>query len=503
MEYLKDRMFSPKPSSTGSSAWPAVSISPQRSKLMRFEGNDKPYTANTNSQASIVGTPGLGGSTFIDSSACSPVIIDSNRSSMISYDGENMPDPLSPESLTSTIDNDCSEPAILTGSSSGYATNETTPDPEFGIDAKIPNTPRGINGQGFSGDGSTSNELIPEYHTNLGSFESASPTPTNSRPSKRPHSSRASSVGPEIQPYNNPYDSLSLHNQPATCSRASHPRKRPALKSFVTDDQLHKRPASAALDRFIPIRRSPTSSTKSFYMNKPLDQLTMHERTYRKRDVSPDPFVSAPPTIIDQMNRQTPRVLSGSGPRNVRSGTSGTGILGLRHASAGNNRQVSAGSIWNVGGAIYTANAQTGGVLNGHGGWMGSGTNAPMFTSHFIEEKTPEVDNEQHEGRLATAFGFDRIGKVLTFDTLATNDGDKVQSDKYSKTPGTVRRKRFGGYSETRTIWRDSTWILDGTKIRKLAPPYLTCTFMLTLEANARKVSQFDSRKAVPITPFR
>src|SRR5579862_1362435 len=189
------------------------------------------------------------------------------------------------------------------------------------------------------------------------------------------------------------------------------------IRPFGTWSRPKPRTPRPSPDRFIPIRRSPTSSTKIFHMSKPVNRLSSSEKLLRRRSASPDPFSPTPHGrsavggILTNASRGRPRGRFGI--------TGSTGVLGLRR-DAGNasRRQASIGAVWNVGGTAAATIGPIAGVQDGRGRLLGSGTNAPMYNSRFLEGDTPDQDLEKHEGRLALAFGFDQAEKVLGFASL-------------------------------------------------------------------------------------
>ncbi|KAI9681289.1 MAG: hypothetical protein M1817_002572 [Caeruleum heppii] len=170
-------------------------------------------------------------------------------------------------------------------------------------------------------------------------------------------------------------------------------------------------------DRFIPIRRSPSSLTRRYQMSKPLHKLSSFEKLCRQRGYKPDPFSPATPSTVLESQRATrPRLIPRS-PRSVRDLLGDdTGILGIRRESESQrNRQVSAGGVWNVGGTAAATGGPTTAVPDGRGGLLGSGTTAPMYSSHFFDSNTPDQDLADHEGRIALALGIDPTDRILEF----------------------------------------------------------------------------------------
>ena len=212
-------------------------------------------------------------------------------------------------------------------------------------------------------------------------------------------------------------------------------------------------------DRYISSRYSPQPQSSTFRTSKSPQQLSDTERLLRQNSATPDPFRS--PTRL----REGRRAISGNDrTREIRStshSTSGPNFLGLPQSTiAVQNRQASAGTVWNVGGnttASLTGPMQ--GIPDGRGGLIGSGTNAPMYTSRFLEGETPDQDLERLEGRLAAALEIDQTRRMLDF-------------------PGSPQRERYAGsgsavstpkylFTDSRTRWKDGAWVQEGTPSRE------------------------------------
>lgn len=82
---------------------------------------------------------------------------------------------------------------------------------------------------------------------------------------------------------------------------------------------------------------------------------------------------------------------------------------------------------------------------------MGSGTNAPLYTTSFSNSRPKSEDErEKHEGRLASALNIDRIQRVLDFDGYST----------FPRCKSKTKIRRFHDIS--RTIWTGTEWSNDG-----------------------------------------
>jgi hypothetical protein len=90
-------------------------------------------------------------------------------------------------------------------------------------------------------------------------------------------------------------------------------------------------------------------------------------------------------------------------------------------------------------------------VSTGRGGMLGTGTNAPLYISNFLNRADPEAELEAYERRLALALDVDQIDRVL----------------QHSSTPPTISKANHHDLEVlTRHTWRDSAWIKDGITSR-------------------------------------
>ena len=214
---------------------------------------------------------------------------------------------------------------------------------------------------------------------------------------------------------------------------------------------------SASPDRFISNRSIPQGSAKSFRLGKPPHLLTPDERLSRQESATPDPFVSPTPSrstyIASLLPDRNRRLSSRSQSRSV----SGPDILLVPHHphTAPHPRQVSVGAVWNVGGAHPIPTGPVEGVSNGRGGWIGSGTNAPLYTAKFVDKGHSEEDLDVYEHRLAVALEIDRNKRILDFSR--PQQGDRSVSG--------VKRKRCDEVS--RTQWMYGEWTRPGDISRK------------------------------------
>ena len=186
----------------------------------------------------------------------------------------------------------------------------------------------------------------------------------------------------------------------------------------------YPRSAPSTPDRFIPSRHHEDSLTKAFRLNKKPEDLSNDERYARTDGASPDPFTARRVTPIRRHSAREPEAP-------VRSRYP----VGLRA------RVISPGSVWNVGGSASHQRPVIG-VSDGRGGLLGSGTNAPMFSSMFFNTETAHESQERFEGRLALALDIDRSSRVVNI----------AQQQRLPPTPAAFPHRNH-------TAWSNGRWV--------------------------------------------
>ncbi|KAI1759094.1 WD40 repeat-like protein [Hypoxylon sp. FL1150] len=181
-------------------------------------------------------------------------------------------------------------------------------------------------------------------------------------------------------------------------------------------------------DRFVPF---PLQENR-FRATKQPHQLSPSERLHRRDDTSEvfcfTPKRSTPASPVRHPSRS-------DGERRV-----GT-VLGVNTL----DRQVSNGAVWSVGGLA----PGSGGIDNGRGRRVSSGTNARLYTTSFSNARPKsEEEQEKHEGRLALALKIDRVQRIFDFDG-------------YSTFPRCRRYKGGPSLRETTASWTGSEWRSD------------------------------------------
>lgn len=226
-----------------------------------------------------------------------------------------------------------------------------------------------------------------------------------------------------------------------------------AKRRCISHGNTYLTPPSSP-DRFIHSRPSGDSHVTSYKISKSPEQLSITERLLRHNSATPDPFSPrSPQQIEDDATSFRDRVARTN--HSTRYGANGN-ILGLRSASVDlQPRRVSNGAVWNVGGTA-AAGAPVTGVPNGRGGLLGSGTNAPMFTSRFFEEETADQSIERFEGRVAAALDIDQISRTLHVSPSPDRRPQSSSSNSNNKSK-----------ESSPTVWRDGGWTNDGNALGK------------------------------------
>lgn len=221
------------------------------------------------------------------------------------------------------------------------------------------------------------------------------------------------------------------------------------------------RTPSISPDRYISYRYTLHSASRSFRLSKPPEQLSNVEKLLRHSSATPDPFGPLP---VRRIREARINASANADPRAVQSRTRTIGTTNVQHPPqdplAIQNRQASAGAVWNVGGGSQAnLSGPIRGVSDGRGGFISSGSNAPMFTSHFFDVDTLEQDNSQLESRLAVALDIDPTCRVLDISRSPVR-GRSVST-------GSIGTKRKYGYIEPRTRWMNDQWVQEGSQRRE------------------------------------
>ncbi|KAI9758570.1 MAG: Rab geranylgeranyltransferase [Chaenotheca gracillima] len=234
-------------------------------------------------------------------------------------------------------------------------------------------------------------------------------------------------------------------------------------------------------DRFIPIRRFPDSWTKSFQINKSSQQDSTSGRDFIQGGLGSDPFRSedrSRNTRVLRPNSQRPVVQRPHSTRPDVTGRSGH-RLGLE-STPGDELEV--GSVWRIGGTAALADSSPpAGIPNGRGGLLGSGTNAPMYISRFLESDYPDQDLEKHEQRLALAFGFEQASNVFEYSSSAEGSQSFSSPERDASLIHPTSRKRLRNMPSP-ISFQNNEWVNECSP-SFLDAPYLRDDFYCTLLA--------------------
>ena len=276
------------------------------------------------------------------------------------------------------------------------------------------------------------------------------PSPAASEPSTPSAESRASE---DIDPPPFPLTPIPLLTySPTSANNDGVSRK---SRGRGIDNKAGLRTPSTSPDRYISNRHTPQDASKTFRLSKPPEQLSSAEKLLRHPSATPDPFG---PLTVRRIREARINASANEDPRTVRSHTRAIGTTNVQHPPqdplAAQNRQASAGAVWNVGGGSQAnLSGPIRGISDGRGGFLSSGSNAPMFTSHFFDDDTSEQDNSQLESRLAVALDIDQTGRVLNIP--------RSPMQRRSVSTGSIGTKRKFAYSKPRTRWVNGQWVQE------------------------------------------
>jgi hypothetical protein len=203
-------------------------------------------------------------------------------------------------------------------------------------------------------------------------------------------------------------------------------------------------------DRYIACRRPPAVTRESFELNKPAERLDTNQLVRGRRLIG-DPFshrLRRSGRLNDELHglREVHSLIVGRASAHERN----VSLANRRNSITLGTRQISIGAVWNVGGPSAVSDTVVG-VATGQGGMLGRGTNAPLYTSIFLNRADPEAELEAYERRLALAFDVDQTDRIL----------------QHSPTPFTSNDTKYGSAaSRAKHTWRDSAWIKDSFTLR-------------------------------------
>ncbi|KAI2484109.1 WD40 repeat [Pyrenophora tritici-repentis] len=199
---------------------------------------------------------------------------------------------------------------------------------------------------------------------------------------------------------------------------------------------------SSTPDRFIAGRRPLPIVRESFELNNPMERRNKEHTVSRGTRVGQDAFsrrLRRSGRINNELRglREANSVISERASAYRRN-------VNFRHRSITlSARQISTGAVWNVGGPSAVSDTVVG-VSTGRGRMLGSGTNAPLYKSAFLNRADPEAELEAYERRLALALDVDQTDRIFQHSSL----------------PAPQSPSHGGPVPQTTHTWRDGAWRL-------------------------------------------
>ena len=221
----------------------------------------------------------------------------------------------------------------------------------------------------------------------------------------------------------------------------------------------NRKETTSRLDRFISNSSSPSSPqspAETFRLSKDVGQMTPEEKARRHQSGTPDPFG---PLKVSRLRADHFGSAAASPETRRRSFSRTLGFATVSElatdVSAFQDRDGDLGAMEAFGApARYNGASASRGVPNGHGGYLNSGSNAPMYESKFLDDLSTDQDVDQMEQRLAVAFDVDRNARIL--------ENSKPYADTRCVSTGSIGVKRKRLYLEHKTTWKDGQWTQEG-----------------------------------------
>lgn len=261
----------------------------------------------------------------------------------------------------------------------------------------------------------------------------------------RPEQSTVSSVDRKyLQP-----EALSLPYKPKNGHRLG---RRSGKRAFST--RVRGARSSYSADRFVSGRSASHDLSRTFRISKANNELTPSEKLFRNSASSPDPFG---PLVLPRLRDRKNVSRSANHPTVVNRprGSGVTNAIALpnetQNISTSTGRQASSGTVWNVGGISHAASAgPVRAISDGRGGFLGSGSHAPMYTAQFLDQQTEDQEIETMEGRIAAALELDRASR------LGSNIHDTSSLTNISAENAGLQDAE--AVSPERTYWKYGAW---------------------------------------------
>lgn len=220
-----------------------------------------------------------------------------------------------------------------------------------------------------------------------------------------------------------------------------HETRRQKRRSLSVSPIVQARARWTSPDRFIS-QRPRLNATPSFRLSNPPSKLRGRELYHRKMDATTDPFRSLSEGRSQQERRRTtnhsyglrtpiytPSFVHGedAGPVNL---DPRRGPNPLRHPSWT--------GFWNIGADGTAHFGQLRGIPTGDGRRLASGTNAPMHTTDFLDDPTPDQLLQSQQSRLALAMDIDLAARLLN---------------------ASIQAKAAATAEVPQMAWRDGSWM--------------------------------------------
>jgi hypothetical protein len=204
-------------------------------------------------------------------------------------------------------------------------------------------------------------------------------------------------------------------------------------------------------DRFLPDRQFQDTVTESFRLSEWPTQRPVRAGFARRLQGS-SPFGPTNNTIVPitppRRDSSLPRVFS---PRHLPHRIS-TSVLEMGYAQTVPSRIPRPSGA--AGGELVVRTDPSVAIPDGRGGYLGSGTVAPMHIAGFTAPRTLERDLHEHEIRISLALDVDRTSRVLNFSSPSppSSPGSDIRSP--------VDR-------DNSPTWKDNAWTTGGDRTGK------------------------------------
>ncbi|KAK2735211.1 hypothetical protein FQN57_001316 [Myotisia sp. PD_48] len=261
-------------------------------------------------------------------------------------------------------------------------------------------------------------------------------------------------------------------------------RDKPAI--IIPSKLAHSRLKSP--DRFVPARNEYSLLSLKYRLSKHPSVLSPNEKLFRARDQSLDPFASIARAQVGlRRNFVTDRrILPHSLPRHI----SSEPLTEPIHDSA-ELINPETGPVWIFEGGQSPLHGPQYAVSDGNGGFLGSGTVAPLHMADFFAKDSSSDNLQRYESRLALALEVDQASKVLSLQYPRFNASPKAHSFPPMKATvswddGRWRKNEWSNKIPTKPI-EEPTSSVPSTPFRVLDAPLLRDDFYCSTLAYCRR----------------